>query len=288
MSHQTPAASIPILPSIAPLAAGADAFVCDIWGVIHNGVAAHLAAVDACLEFRASGGIVVLVTNAPRPAGAVEAQLAKLGVPRNAYDAVITSGDLTRSLIAGHGQAPLFHLGPERDKGLFEGLGVRCVEADAAEVVVCSGLFDDTRETPDDYRDLLGRIAQRRVPMICANPDIVVERGSEVVYCAGALAELYEKLGGPVVYAGKPHLPVYDKVSEVIAAIKGGPVPRSRMLAIGDGIRTDIEGAARAGIPAVFIPSAVHVAEPLEEATLPAMFAALDRKPVAAMQALAW
>jgi HAD superfamily hydrolase (TIGR01459 family) len=288
MSHEPSAPSIPIVSSIAPLAAGADAFVCDIWGVIHNGVAAHPAAVDACLKFRASGGIVVLLTNAPRPADAVEAQLAKLGVPHNAYDAVITSGDLTRSLIAGYGRAPMFHLGPERDRGLFEGLGVSCVEADAAEVVVCSGLFDDTRETPDDYRALLGGIAARRLPMICANPDIVVERGSEVVYCAGALAGLYEKLGGSVVYAGKPHLPVYDRVGEVIAAIKGKPVPRERMLAIGDGIRTDIEGAARAGIPAVFIPSAVHVAEPLDEAALPALFAGLDRKPVAAMHALVW
>jgi HAD superfamily hydrolase (TIGR01459 family) len=287
MNDTTPA-PIPILASVAPLAAGFDAFVCDIWGVIHNGVAAYPQAVEACLKFRAAGGIVVLLTNAPRPAGAVEVQLAKLAVPRQAYDAVVTSGDLTRSLIADRAGAPLFHLGPERDRGLFEGLDVRCVEAEAAEVVVCSGLFDDTRETPEDYRARLAGLAARRLPMICANPDIVVERGTQLVYCAGALAALYEELGGKVVYAGKPHLPIYERVSEVVATIKGRAVPSSRMLAIGDGIKTDIEGALRAGMRAVFVASAVHVEEPLEEATLPALFEGAAGRPVAAMRALAW
>jgi HAD superfamily hydrolase (TIGR01459 family) len=288
MNDRTAPAPIPILASIAPLAAGADAFVCDIWGVIHNGVAAYPQAVDACLKFRGAGGIVVLLTNAPRPVGAVEVQLAKLAVPRQAYDAVVTSGDLTRSLIAERKGAPLFHLGPERDRGLFEGLEVRCVGAEAADLVICSGLFDDTRETPEDYRAQLAGLAARRLPMICANPDIVVERGAQLVYCAGALAALYEELGGEVIYAGKPHPPIYERVSEIIGRIKGRDVPRSRMLAIGDGIKTDIEGALRAGMRAVFVAIAVHVEEPLDEATLPALFEGAAGRPVAAMRALAW
>jgi HAD superfamily hydrolase (TIGR01459 family) len=288
MNENKAAAAIPIVASIAPLAAEADAFICDVWGVIHNGVAAYSAAVDACLRFRVAGGIVVLLTNAPRPASAVEAQLMKLGVPRKAYDAVVTSGDLTRSLIEEHKGAPVFHLGPERDRGLFEGLDVRSADAEAAEVVVCSGLFDDSRETPEDYRVFLGRVAARHLPMICANPDIVVERGSQIVYCAGALAALYEELGGEVVYAGKPHLPIYERASEVIAQIRGAAVQRARILAIGDGIRTDMEGAFRAGFRAVFVASAVHVGEPLEEATLPALFDGLGQKPVAAMRGLVW
>jgi HAD superfamily hydrolase (TIGR01459 family) len=288
MTGQKSKASIPIVASIAPLAAGVEAWICDVWGVLHNGVAAYAPAVDACLKFRAAGGVVVLLTNAPRPAGAVEAQLAKLGVPREAFDAVVTSGDLTRRLIEQHKGAPVFHLGPARDKGLFEGLSVRFSDAEAAGVVVCTGLFDDTRETPEDYRILLGGLAGRDVPMICANPDIVVERGEHIVYCAGALAQLYEELGGRVIYAGKPHLPVYERAFELIAEAKGATVERSRILAIGDGIHTDIEGALRAGLRAVFVASGVHVEEPLEEAKLPALFGGVEARPVAAMHALVW
>jgi len=281
-------ARIPIVASIAPFAADADAFVCDIWGVIHNGVAAYPCAVEACLKFREAGGIVVLLSNAPRPSTAVETQLARLGVSRTAYDAVVTSGDLTRRLIAERKGVSLFHLGPDRDRGLFEGLDVSLVDADAARLIVCSGLFDDTREGPEDYRTRLSALAARRLPMICANPDIVVERGDRLVYCAGALASLYEELGGNVIYAGKPHAPIYDMVSEIIASLKGPPVPRARMLAIGDGIRTDIAGALRAGMRAVFVASAVHVDAPLEETTLSTLFEGLEGRPVAAMPALAW
>ncbi|HXF53635.1 MAG TPA: TIGR01459 family HAD-type hydrolase [Hyphomicrobiaceae bacterium] len=288
MNDERGPAPIPIVASIAPFAAGADAFVCDIWGVIHNGVAAYPRAIEACLKFRETGGIVVLLSNAPRPSKAVEIQLAGLGVSRTVYDAVVTSGDLTRRLIAEREGVSLFHLGPERDRGLFDGLDVSLVEADAAQLIVCSGLFDDTREGPADYRPRLSALAARRLPMICANPDIVVERGDRLVYCAGALASLYEELGGNVIYAGKPHAPVYDMVCEIIASLKGRPVPRARMLAIGDGIRTDIAGALGAGMRAVFVASAVHVELPLHETKLAPLFEGLPGRPVAAMPALAW
>lgn len=282
------AGDVPIISSIADLAAGTSAWICDIWGVVHNGVAAHPSAVAACLEFRRRGGIVLLLTNAPRPASYVEAQLDRLGVPRDAWSAVLTSGDLTRGFIAERQGKPVFHLGPDRDRGLFDGLQVVRADAETAESIVCSGLFDDDAETPDDYRPMLQKLAARSVPMICANPDITVERGSKIVYCAGALAELYGQLGGPVVWAGKPHLPVYQRAFAMIEAANGAAVPRDRMLAIGDGVRTDIRGAAAANVRSVFVASAIHVPGPLENADFATLFAGIAPRPVAAMRALAW
>lgn len=282
------AGDVPIISSIADLAAGTSAWICDIWGVVHNGVAAHPSAVAACLEFRRRGGIVLLLTNAPRPASYVEAQLDRLGVPRDAWSAVLTSGDLTRGFIAERQNKPVFHLGPDRDRGLFDGLQVVRADAETAESIVCSGLFDDDAETPDDYRPMLQKLAARAVPMICANPDITVERGSKIVYCAGALAELYGQLGGPVVWAGKPHLPVYERAFAMIEAANCAAVPRDRMLAIGDGVRTDIRGAAAANVRSVFVASAIHVPGPLENADFATLFAGIEPRPVAAMRALSW
>lgn len=279
---------IPILTSIAPLAPEADAWLCDVWGVVHDGVAALPPAVDACQRFRARGGIVVLITNAPRPAAAVATQLTQLGVPHAAYDAILTSGDLARALIAARRGEPLLHTGPIRDKGLFAGLETTFVEADAAKLIVCSGLFDDETETPDDYRARFESLVARNVPMICANPDITVARGERIVYCAGALAALYEEIGGAVIYAGKPHRPIYDRAEEIIAECGGRTVPRERILAIGDGIRTDICGAIRAGLRAVFVASAIHVSRPLEAAALEHLFAGVAERPIAAMPQLAW
>ena len=199
----TPAA-IPILASIAELSPTFDAWIVDIWGVMHNGARAFDAAGEACRAFRAGGGIVMLLSNAPRPFSAVVAQMAALGVDPAAYDGGVTSGDATRGLIEAWAGRPLLHIGPERDKGLFAGLDVTLVPAEAAEAIVCSGFWDDTRETPADYAALFERLAARRLPMICANPDIVVERGDKLVYCAGALAAEYAEKGGEVVYAGKP------------------------------------------------------------------------------------
>ena len=236
--------AIPIIPSVAPLAAGTEAWISDIWGVLHNGAAAFPSAGEACVRYRQKGGIVVLVTNAPYPETRVAGMLADLGVPREAYDAIVTSGDVTRHYIRDHAGGAILHLGPDRYLGIFEGVDVRRTEAlDEARAVVATGLYHDERETPADYAERLAAFRKHNLDLICANPDIMVERGPKVVYCAGALAEAYEKLGGRVIYAGKPHAPIYEEAFRQLAALKGRAVPKERILAIGDGVRTDIAGA---------------------------------------------
>jgi HAD superfamily hydrolase (TIGR01459 family) len=218
--------SIPLIPSVSALAERYDVWLCDVWGVIHNGERAYAGAVEACRRFRARGGTVVLVSNAPRPAANVVPQLERLGVAEDARDSLVTSGDVTRNLLEANKETPLFHLGPERDKGLFEGLSLNFVAPGAAGLVICTGLYDDTTETPDDYADLLGELAARELTMICANPDLKVERGAQLVYCAGALAARYEEIGGRVTYAGKPHPPIYERSFVVASELRGAPVPR--------------------------------------------------------------
>lgn len=279
---------VPVINSISPLLGGVEAWICDIWGVVHNGVAAFPSAVDACVRFRERGGTVLLLTNAPRPASAVEEQLAKLAVPRAAYDAVLTSGDLTLRLIAERNGLPLAHLGPERDLGLFAGQALTMVGLEHAQAIVCSGLYDDERETAENYRERLTAPASRGVPMICANPDVTVARGERIIQCAGAIAALYEELGGRVIYAGKPYLPVYERAFEMIAAVRGRPVSREATFAIGDGVNTDIKGALAAGIHPVFVASPVHMHEPLTPDGVERAMASLPGRPVAAMAALAW
>lgn len=282
------AQSVPILSSIAELAPARDVWLTDIWGVMHNGVHAFAAACDACTQFRRAGGTVLLLSNAPRPSEQIVIQLDRLGVPRTAWDAVLTSGDAARALVGAYTGQRVFHLGPDRDLPLYEGLGVTLSEAADADAVSCTGLFNDEIETPDDYAAVLAALAERKVPMICANPDLTVERGSEIVYCAGALAAEFIALGGSVSYAGKPYLPVYDMAFSMIETLRGTPVPRERILCIGDGIRTDIKGAAAAGLDSVFIASGIHVTEPLTSEHLSELFSNIERLPLAAMPALAW
>jgi len=283
-----PDPAIPLLSSIAPLAPGYDAWLCDVWGVMHNGVHAFSDAAEACRRFREKGGVVLLLSNAPRPASAVRAQIDGFGVPRDAYDAILTSGDLTRKLIGEHSDRRLFHLGPARDKPIFDGLDVRFAGPDAADLIICSGLHNDDVETPADYTELLEPLAHRGVPMICANPDLTVERGSRIVYCAGSLAAEYERLGGAVTYAGKPHGPIYGLAFERIVALAGKQVAINRILAIGDGLRTDIRGATDAGIDSVFIASAIHVTGVLDALEVQRLFSGSDARPIAALPALAW
>jgi HAD superfamily hydrolase (TIGR01459 family) len=279
---------IPILSSIAALADTTDAWIVDIWGVMHNGARAHASAVEACRRFRADGGTVVLLSNAPRPFAAVVPHMTGLGVPADAYDAGVTSGDATREMISEWQGRPLLHIGPERDLGLFAGLDVRLAPAEEAEVVVCSGLHDDTRETPADYAELFRGLLARGVPMICANPDIMVERGDKLLYCAGALAESYAAKGGRVSYAGKPHLPVYERALAEIARRTCRPVEKSRVLCIGDGIETDLAGAYAATLRSVFVASPIFAPNGLSAATLEGLFANRPFAPIAAMLALAW
>ena len=282
----TPAA-IPILSSISELSCACDAWIVDIWGVMHNGARAYAAASEACRRFRRGGGTVVLLSNAPRPFRAVVHQLAAVGVDPESYDGGLTSGDVTRGLLEAWSGRSLLHIGPERDKGLFEGLTARLATPDAAEAIVCSGLWDDTSETPANYEALFEVLAARRLAMLCANPDLVVERGNKLVYCAGALAALYAQKGGEVIYAGKPHVPIYERTFATLERLAGRALARERILAIGDGIDTDLLGAHRAGLRSLFIASAVHLPGGLDARTLDELFASRPFRPIAALPALA-
>ncbi len=264
--------SIAVGASIDEIGLGYTAWFTDIWGVMHNGVRAFTGATEACRRHRARGGIVLLVSNSPRPRQGVIRQLDDIGVPRDAYDDVLTSGDATRSLLSRHASAPLFHLGPERDLGLYTGLPVSLVSEDAATAISCTGLFNDETEGPDDYRALLARFAEKNAPMVCANPDITVERGSKTIYCAGALAALYETLGGHVAYAGKPHTPIYEMAFARVSELAGRKVDATETLAIGDGIATDIKGAAKNGIASVFVAGPMIAARGLSQETLAPLF----------------
>jgi HAD superfamily hydrolase (TIGR01459 family) len=280
--------TIPILSKLSQMPHRSDAWLCDIWGVLHNGHKAFADAVEACMRFRRAGGIVVLVSNAPRPNSVVAKQLqATYGITNDAYDAIISSGDVARQiLINTHGSAQMLHIGPDRDVGIFEGLRIKLVEAERADLVLCSGLYDDTTETAETYRPMFASLLARGVPMLCANPDVKVERGEQIVWCAGALAALYADMGGDVTYAGKPHAPVYAVASSTIDRLAGQPIARERILAIGDGINTDIKGAAAAGIPSLFVASAIHVEGALTATKLKALFNPLPFQPLAAMSAL--
>ena len=230
-----------------------DALLCDAWGVIHNGVKLFDGVNEALSAFREKRGPVVILTNAPRPSSIIPAQLDRIGLSRNAYDAVVTSGDATRAAIESLLPRPICKLGPDKDQSLYAGLAVEFAPIDSAGFIVCTGLEDDSRETPADYADFLQRAAARGLPMVCANPDIVVRWGDRLVYCAGALAEAYDKLGGSVVYGGKPHAPIYDLACNRLDALAGRALDRRRVLAIGDGVSTDIAGAERNGFRSLFI-----------------------------------
>ena len=282
--------TIPVIDAIAPLGKGYAAWLVDIWGVMHNGVRAFPPAVEATRRYREQGGIVILLSNSPRPSKPLQRQLTNLGASKESYDTTVSSGDLTRHELAKHAGARIFHLGPERDLPIFKDLDLTRVDAKDAELVVCTGLFNDEAETPEDYEALLRELAGRKLTMLCANPDHLVERGHNLVYCAGALAQIYEEDGGKVIYAGKPYAPIYELAEETIAGIAGRKVPRSKILAIGDGIRTDMAGAAEFGLDAVFVASGLHVGpggEGLDDLRLAELFEG-RKAPRAAMPALAW
>ena len=238
-----------------------DAIFCDVWGVLHDGLTAPREAGEALSRFRAEGGQVILVSNAPRPGASVVRQLDRFGVPRGAFDTIVTSGDLTQAAIAERRMLVVHHLGPERDRGLFTGLELRFGTVEDSDYVVCSGLFDDEAEAVDDYRPTLARMRERGLLMICANPDLVVERGDRLVPCAGALAQLYEELGGEVFYAGKPHRPVYQAAHALAEKAAGRPLALDRLLGLGDAIRTDIAGARGFGVDAMLVARGIHTDE---------------------------
>lgn len=235
-----------------------DLCFCDVWGVVHNGVAAFPGAVEALVKMRERGTSVVLITNAPRPRDLIARQLDGFGVPRAAWDAIVTSGDVCRALIGARAGQPMFRLGPDRDLPLVAGLDAPETGPDEAAYVLCTGLFDDEADTPATYADLLAGFARRGLTMICANPDLVVERGGQIVPCAGAVALAYEEIGGNVIYAGKPHPPIYEVALRLAEEKRGTPVALDRICAIGDAIRTDIAGAAMFGAAGIMVLAGIH------------------------------
>jgi len=255
---------VQILPGLSQWADQYDALVCDLWGVVHNGRVATPSACDALIRFRKGGGKVALLSNAPRPSSAVIVQLDGFGVPREAWDSVVTSGDVTREAINRRPDAwhqalgrRCFHLGPTRDKPLFEGLAVDPAgDAADADFILCTGLLDDEAETAETYRRLFEQAISRGQRFLCANPDRAVMRGPKRVPCAGALSQLYSEMGGEVREYGKPHANAYALCFERLQG-----VDPARVLAIGDGLHTDIAGAKAIGIDALFIWEGVHGAE---------------------------
>lgn len=238
-----------------------DVLLSDVWGVIHNGRESFPAACAALARWRAERGPVILISNSPRPSADVVAQLDALGVPRESWSAFVTSGDATRLLLAERAPGPAWRLGPDRDAPLYEGLGLSFESLDKAAFIACTGPIDDETEGPGDYQDRFEGAAARGLEMVCANPDIVVQRGDKLIYCGGALAQLYETLGGKVVMAGKPHAPIYELCVAEAERLTGAPVARPRMLCIGDGVATDVKGANGQGLDVLFIAAGIHGGE---------------------------
>lgn len=236
-----------------------DVVLCDVWGVLHNGVEAFREASRALASARQAGLTVVLITNSPRPFPGVKVQIRDLGVLDEAYDRIVTSGDVTRALIAS-GPDRIYFIGAEKDLALLDGLGVEAVSANEAGIVVCAGLRNDESETAEDYRGELEVLSRRHLPFICANPDLVVERGHRLIPCAGALAKLYDDLGGSTLIAGKPHRPIYEKSLEEARDVRG-PFDLSRVIAIGDGMPTDVRGAQAYGLDVLYVSGGIHAQE---------------------------
>jgi HAD superfamily hydrolase (TIGR01459 family) len=291
-----------LVRGLADLASGYNVILSDVWGVVHNGLVAFENATEALARFRAGGGKVVLMTNSPNPSRNVAAQLARLGVTRKAYDAIVSSGDITVSLLVERASASLFHLGPPEETALFEEVFALCGKApriaplQQANFVLCTGLADPWHETPADYEELLAAMRARNLELICANPDIVVEDGGKLFYCAGAIAERYALAGGKVIQAGKPFAPIFARALELAGEPGTELIDRTRALVIGDAMRTDIKGAHDQGFDSLFVTSGIHRKElhggaegaALDAAAFRQFMEAADFAPTAAIPELVW
>jgi len=258
-----------MIESLAEVSGRYAALFCDLWGCLHNGRAAYPAAVAALRAYRRAGGAVVLLTNAPRPSVFVEQQLARLGVPRDAWDLIVSSGDAAQdAMFAGAVGRRVWHLGPPKDDGFFTTIpdelkdrpAIIRVPLEDAEGIVCTGPFDEDRDVPEDYRARFLLAKARGLKLLCANPDLVVDYGERRIYCAGALAELYTKMGGESLYFGKPWPPIYDLARRRLTAHLGIDATDDRILAIGDGVGTDLQGAVAEGIDCLFITGGLEAA----------------------------
>lgn len=243
---------------LAQLANDYDVLLSDVWGVIHNGRESFPDACAALARFRAERGPVVLISNAARPASYVVPQLDGLGVPREAWSAFVTSGDATRGLLAERAPGPVWTVGPERAGGLYADLGLSFSDADGAAFISVTGPYNEDVEGPEDYRERFTDPAKRGLPMICANPDRVVQHGDRLIYCGGALADVYKELGGEVLMAGKPYAPIYDLSLAEAGRLLGRDVDPRRVLCIGDGLHTDVQGAEDRGFDCLFIAKGIH------------------------------
>ena len=249
------------LAGLSALADRYDAILCDVWGVVHDGVEPYRDAWPALAAFRRHGGRVVLITNAPRPAAPIIALLDRMGIGNDAYDALISSGDTTRVMIAPYRGRVVHHFGPPHvDDALYEGLGVIRGSAEEAEAVVVTDMPDDD-DTPDMYEADIELWLRRGLPLICANPDKVVEHGGKIIYCGGAMADIYTERGGEVLMAGKPYRPIYEEAKKLADSAAGRPLDPARLLAIGDSVRTDATGAAGFGVDFLFITGSIHAGE---------------------------
>lgn len=246
-----------LLSSLDDILERYDALFCDVWGVIHNGRAHFPTAANALQRARAAGKRVILLTNVPKPRGPIPAQLDRLGFPRDAYDAIVTSGDAIRAELAVRAPGPMYKIGPASDSSLWEDLGLSFAPLADARFIGISGL-NDYRETPHDYADVLRAARERDLELLCANPDIVVRVGESLIWCAGAIARDYAALSGRVIMAGKPHKPIYDLACHELETIAREPVDKSKILCIGDGVATDILGAIGANLDCLFIASGMH------------------------------
>lgn len=246
---------------LSQLSAHYDVLLCDVWGVIHNGRESFPAACAALARYRDEVGPVILISNSPRPRGPVIEQLDGLGVPREAWSEIVTSGDATRVLLAERAPGPAWKIGPDRDDALYEGLDLGFAEPGEAAFISVTGPYDDENDEPGDYRERFLTCIERGIDMICANPDIVVQRGDRLIYCGGALAQLYESLGGRVTMAGKPYPAIYEICLAEAARRLGHPVDPRRVLCIGDGLPTDVRGANAQGLDILFIASGIHGGE---------------------------
>ncbi len=290
----SPVRTTEIVHGLSAIADRYDALLCDVWGVIHNGVQGFSEAHNALIRFQDTRGPVVLISNAPRPADAVISQLRALDTPDNAWSGFVTSGDVTRAELATRVPGPVWAIGPDRDLPLYDGLALAFAGPEDAAFISCTGLVEDEIEAPEDYKAQLAIAAARGLPFICANPDRVVQRGPMMIPCAGALADIYEAMGGSVIIAGKPYAPIYTRALAEVERISGRAVDLSRVMAIGDGLPTDVLGAERMGLDCLFVTSGIHAADTQDEGgrvdagKLDAFMAAKGAKARYAMADLAW
>ncbi len=283
----------PVITRARELIAAYDSLVCDVWGVIHDGHTAYKGAGETFARFRASGGTVLLLSNAPMPSTWVARVLDEKRVRRDSWDAIVSSGDIALAHIAERGYTRVLHIGTERDLPLFDTMTAVRSTFEEAQAIVCTGLEDDRSETAETYRPLLERALERGLPFVCANPDLIVDVGGELLPCAGVVAELFEAMGGDVYWTGKPHAPAYEMALDKLAAIRGKTPDTKRILAIGDAVRTDIAGAGAAGLPSLFIAQGIHRDEVLrngeiDPAAMAHLLSASPVKPIAAMVGIEW